>query len=273
MFDSGIGGLTVASAIAAELPNERIFYFGDTARCPYGDRTVEEVITYSRQVLDYLYDLGVKMLVIACNTATAAALPALEPRYDVPVIGVIQPGARAAASASCCRRIGVIGTAVTIRSGAYERAIRSLLPDAQVWSLACPSFVPMVERGEWAGARVEAAVAEALAPLRAVDVDTLILGCTHYPLLQAVIQRVMGDRVRLISSAEETAREVGRVLAGLDLLRTGDPPPEHLLFTSGHPSSMRSALRRWLPIRRAFADARVEAVGDRAVPNLQWGNG
>ncbi|MBX5437845.1 MAG: glutamate racemase [Alicyclobacillaceae bacterium] len=269
VFDSGIGGLTVAAAIAEALPNERIFYFGDTARCPYGDRSVDEVVSFSRQVLDFLYALGVKMLVVACNTATAAALPALRSRYPVPVLGVVEPGARAAVAASSRGRIGVIGTAVTIRSGAYEQSIKNIMPDAQVWSLACPSLVPLVERGEWSGQAVEEEVRRALAPLRWVDLDTLILGCTHYPLLQGVIQRAMGNGVRLISSAEETSREVGRVLASLCLLRRATEPPVHRLFTSGDPERMAVAAQRWLSVHHALEGARVELVADwAAAPTL-----
>ncbi|OFW75053.1 MAG: glutamate racemase, partial [Alicyclobacillus sp. RIFOXYA1_FULL_53_8] len=225
VFDSGIGGLTVAAAISRELPNEQIYYFGDTARCPYGDRDPEEVVQYSIQVLDFLYEQGVKMLVVACNTATAAALPILVERYDVPVLGVIQPGARAATTISGHGKIGVIGTAVTVRSGAYEWAVKEVDNSADVISLACPAFVPLVERGDLQGPEVESIVRESLETLVAQSVDTLILGCTHYPLLQDTIQLVMGSRVRLISSAEETAREVRLRLAAAGELNTSNFHP------------------------------------------------
>lgn len=245
VFDSGIGGLTVAAAISRELPNEQIYYFGDTARCPYGDRDPEEVVQYSIQVLDFLYAQGVKMLVVACNTATAVALPILVARYKVPVLGVIQPGARAATASTGHGKIGVIGTAVTIGSGAYERAVKEVDKSADVHSLACPAFVPLVERGDWRGPEVESIVRQSLDSLLAESVDTLILGCTHYPLLQETIQLVMGSHVRLISSAEETAREVRLRLSATGELHRSTLRLEHQYFTSGEGERLRSALAQW----------------------------
>lgn len=245
VFDSGIGGLTVAAAISRELPKEQILYFGDTARCPYGDRKPEEVQEFSIQVLDFLYEQGVKILVVACNTATAVALPVLEKRYDVPVLGVVRPGARAATKHPNHGKIGVIGTAVTIQSRAYSRAIETMDMDANVYSLACPAFVPLVEQGQWSGPDVEQVVASTLAPLMAESVDTLILGCTHYPLLQSTIQRVMGERVTLISSAEETAREVKMMLVQSGQLSSADHHFNNQYFTSGDGSKLRLALQEW----------------------------
>jgi glutamate racemase len=256
VFDSGIGGLSVASAIHHELSQERIFYFGDTARCPYGDRDPEEVVQFSVQICDFLYDLGVKVLVVACNTATAAALPILTRRYDVPVIGVIQPGARAAARATTGDRIGVIGTAVTVRSGAYESAIKEKSPNARVYSLACPTFVPLVEQGLWKGKETEQAVRAGLLPLLATDIDTLILGCTHYPHLQETIQQVMGENVRLISSAYETAADVRRILTLSNLLTTRPERVPDVFYTTGDGAKMRVALTRWMDIQGDLADLR-----------------
>ncbi len=248
VFDSGVGGLTVASAIREALPDEVIYYFGDTARCPYGDKTPKQVVQYSIEICDFLMGQGVKMIVIACNTATSAALPVLSERYTIPVIGVIQPGARAAVRGESWERIGVIGTAVTIASGAYEREIRRLHRQAEVFSYACPTFVPLVEQGTFTGPMVEKVVAASLAPLQVKQVDTLILGCTHYPLLQQVIQHTMGSRVRLISSATETAIEVKEQLQTTDLTRCHQPQqkPLHRFFTSGDATRMKIALCQWM---------------------------
>lgn len=249
VFDSGIGGLTVAAEIQALLPNEKIVYFGDAKRCPYGNRDPQEVVRYSIEICDFLLSLHVKMIVVACNTATATALPTLQARYDVPVIGVIQPGSRAAVKATGVSQVGVIGTAVTIRSGAYAQAIHEKAPHLRVHSLACPAFVPLVEEGKLYGAEVKQIVADTLAPFLATNVDTLILGCTHYPLLQGVIADVMGPSVRLISSAAETAYEVQQGLKDLGIeaehtigLR------DHEYFTSGDAGRMEMALNDWYGI-------------------------
>jgi len=247
VFDSGVGGLTVAAAIQDQLPNERIIYFGDSARCPYGNRAPDEVVQYSAEVCDFLFARDVKMIVVACNTATAVALPYLVARYDVPVIGVIQPGAKAATQVAGVRRIGVIGTAVTIASGAYEAAIRARLPSVSVYSVACPTFVPLVESGRLSGPDVLSAVWDGLEPMIQYGVDTLILGCTHYPLLQPVISEVMGDRVTVISSAEETAFAVLRQLdaSGEAAVAPDIKGPRHTYFTSGDTSRLRFVLQSW----------------------------
>lgn len=249
VFDSGVGGLTVVSALRTLMPDEDIFYFGDMARCPYGDRHPLDVQQFSREVLDFLYDQGVKVLVVACNTATATALPMLQARYDVPVIGVIQPGARAAVLATRTRRIGVIGTAVTIGSEAYPKAVHSIAPDVEVFSSACPKFVPLVEQGLVAGADVEAVICESLHTLLENDVDTLVLGCTHYPLLAPSIQAVTGPQVRLISSAAETAAEVRTLLSESYAFhsprQSGEHPANHF-FTSSDGPRMSRALDLWL---------------------------
>jgi glutamate racemase len=209
VFDSGIGGLTVVRELIHQLPNESIIYFGDTARVPYGPKSPDTVLRYSREIVSYLRDEGVKALVVACNTATAHALPALREEFDFPIIGVIGPGARAAAAATRKRKVGVIGTAGTIRSGAYEKAIRKLIPDVQVVTQACALFVPLIEEG-WVDTEPTRAIARNyLAPMVSSEVDTLVLGCTHYPLMKTVIGNVVGRDVRLIDSAQETARETG----------------------------------------------------------------
>ncbi|PLX92355.1 MAG: glutamate racemase [Desulfuromonas sp.] len=207
VFDSGVGGLTVLREIMRRLPEEDLVYLGDTARVPYGTKSAETVRQYALEAGEFLVERGVKMLVVACNTASAVALPALRERFKLPVVGVIEPGARRAAR-SRKGRIGVIGTEGTIGSGRYVEAIHALLPGAQVFSAACPLLVPLAEEG-WAEHQVaRLAVQEYLAPLKKNDVDTLVLGCTHYPLLRNVLQAEMGDGVTLVDSAEETAATV-----------------------------------------------------------------
>jgi glutamate racemase len=212
VFDSGIGGLTVVREMIGQLPNESIIYFGDTARVPYGPKSPDTVLRYSREITSYLIGQGVKALVVACNTATAHALPALREEFAIPIIGVIEPGARAAVGSTKTNRIGVIGTAGTIKSRAYEKEIKKLLPNANVTAQACALFAPLVEEG-WLDSEVTRAVARNyLAPIVSAEVDTLVLGCTHYPLMKTVIGNVVGREVRLIDSAYETARETGQVL-------------------------------------------------------------
>ena len=207
VFDSGIGGLTVVREMIHQMPNESIIYFGDTARVPYGPKSPDTVLRYSREIVSYLKGEGVKALVVACNTATAHALPALREEFDFPIIGVIGPGARAAVAATRKKRVGVIGTAGTIRSGAYEKAIRKLLPDVELIAQPCALFVPLIEEG-WVDTEPTRAIARNyLAPMVSAEVDTLVLGCTHYPLMKTVIGNVVGREVRLIDSAQETARE------------------------------------------------------------------
>jgi glutamate racemase len=212
VFDSGMGGLTVVREMIAQLPNESIIYFGDTARVPYGPKSPDTVLRYSREITSYLVAQGVKALVVACNTATAHALPALREEFDIPIVGVIEPGARAAVASTKTNRVGVIGTAGTIKSRAYEKEIKKLLPDANVTAQACALFAPLVEEG-WLDSEVTRAVARNyLASIVSAEVDTLVLGCTHYPLMKTVIGNVVGREVRLIDSAHETAREVAQVL-------------------------------------------------------------
>ena len=246
VFDSGIGGLTVAHAVIQQLPHESVTYFGDTARVPYGPKSPDTVRRYSREIASFLVEQGVKTLVVACNTATAHALPVLRETLSVPVLGVIEPGARAAVQATRNGHVGVIGTAGTIKSGAYERALRALEPSLRVTARACPLFVPLVEEG-WVNHEATHLVAEEyLAPLLREDVDTLVLGCTHYPLLKSVIADVLGGSVRLIDSAEETARETSAVLAAERLAASPDADPRYRFIASDDPLMFLQLGQRFL---------------------------
>jgi glutamate racemase len=217
VFDSGIGGLTVLKELLAHLPGESFVYFGDTARVPYGTKSAETVRRFSRENVQLLLDRGVKGIVVACNTASAEALPMLQREFEVPIVGVIEPGVRAAVEASGSGKIGVIGTAATIRSGAYQAGVRLLREEADVTAAPCPLFVPLAEEG-WIDHPVTEMVArEYLSEFRERGIDTLVLGCTHYPLLKPVIGRVMGSSVELVDSAIETAREMERVVFSEDI--------------------------------------------------------
>jgi glutamate racemase len=254
IFDSGLGGLTVAREVARALPHERIVYLGDTARCPYGPRDLGEVRRFVLEIGTWLEQAPVKLIVIACNTATAAGLALAQEAFDVPVIGVVEPGARAAVRATVNRSVGVIGTVGTIESGAYSRAVRALDAGVTVFSVATPKFVDVVEAGlrmgpgtfeEWVAESSEVFIRPSfhemargyLEPLKRSGIDTLVLGCTHFPLLQAAIQQVVGVRVRLISSAEETAREVAETLEsrGHLALEGGKRAPNRYV-TTGDPA-------------------------------------
>ncbi len=251
IFDSGLGGLTVAREVTRALPHERIVYFGDTARCPYGPRDLAEVRRFVLEIGTWLEHRPVKLVVIACNTATAAGLELAQRVFDVPVIGVVEPGARAAVRASVNRSIGVIGTVGTVESGAYSRAARAIDAGVTVFSVATPKFVDVVEAGlrrgpgtleDWLAESSEVFIRPSfyelardyLSSLKRSGVDTLVLGCTHFPLLQAAIQQVMGPQVRIISSAEETAREVAETLARRGHLASGEErAPTHHFATTG----------------------------------------
>jgi glutamate racemase len=225
VFDSGIGGLTVVKALLAEAPDVRLVYFGDTARLPYGTKSDATVIRQSLECIRFLMGFDVGLLVVACNTASSIALPALTRAVDIPVIGVVESGVQAALEATRSGVIGVIGTAATIRSGGYERRLREIRPDVEVISAACPLFVPLVEEG-WIDHAVTRAVAEEyLAPLLARKIDTLILGCTHYPLLRETLQAVVGEGVKLIDTGAETAREVAKYLREIDKREGGVGAP------------------------------------------------
>ncbi|MDQ4006163.1 MAG: glutamate racemase [Actinomycetota bacterium] len=246
VFDSGVGGLTVARAIIDLLPREPIVYFGDTARYPYGDRPVEQIRGFAREIAAFLLDRDVKMLVVACNSIEVAAIEELTDRAGVPVVGVIDAGVRAALHATRSGRVGVIGTTATIESGAYHRAVNRERADIELVSEACPAFVPHVEGGDTTSDELLELAKGYLAPLQAAAVDTLILGCTHYPLLSGLLQVVMGPEVVLISSAEEVAKDVYRGLVDGRLLRDEGDPPHHEFLCSGDPSSFRSLTARFL---------------------------
>ena len=270
IFDSGYGGLTVARAVLDQLPHESIAYFGDTARAPYGPRPIAQTREYALECLDRLVDHGVKVLVIACNTASAAVLHDARERYDVPVVEVIRPAVRRAAAATRNHRVGVISTRGTHQSGAYVDAFAAA-PHLEVASVPCPRFVEFVESGVTTGPDVIATARDYLAPLVEGGVDTLVLGCTHYPLLTGAISYVMGESVTLVSSADETAKDVYRVLADTDSLRAPElPAPSHGFTTTGDAAEFTRLARRFLgPELGAdsdgvFGDAVVRVVDPRA---------
>ncbi|WP_182200392.1 glutamate racemase [Paraliobacillus salinarum] len=249
VIDSGVGGLTVASELMRQLPKEQLIYLGDTLRCPYGPRPKEEVIQYTLEMVDFLMKKNIKLLVIACNTATAFTLDLLREKLTIPVIGVIQPGARAAIKTTQNMKIGVIGTEGTITSKAYPDALHSIHSDINVYDLACPRFVPMVEKGVLTGEEAYRVVEESLQPLKSEKIiDTLILGCTHYPLLKDTIQSVMGEEVTVISSGEETAREVSAILGYQALLYEGERATKHVFYTTGSSEVFAHIAKQWLDI-------------------------
>ena len=246
IFDSGVGGLTVARAILDQLPKESTIYIGDTARGPYGPRPLAEVREFALETLDFLVEQGVKALVIACNTASAAMLRDARERYSIPVIEVIQPAVRRAVAATRSGHIGVIGTRATVDSRAYLDAFAAA-PQLQITSIACPLFVEFVERGETSGAQITKIARDYLEPVMAAKVDTLVLGCTHYPLLTGVISYVMGEGVTLVSSAEETAKDLYRTLVENNLLRdVQSGAPSHKFLATGDAQAFESLARRFL---------------------------
>ena len=246
IFDSGVGGLTVARAILDQLPHEQVIYVGDTANLPYGPKPIADVRRYALDCLDHLVEQGVKLIVIACNSASAACLHDARERYSVPVVEVIRPAVRRAAAATRNGRVGVIGTTATITSGAYADAFAAA-PHVTVTSVACPQFVDFVERGITSGRALLGLASAYLEPLQRAQVDTLVLGCTHYPLLAGLIGLVMGDGVTLVSSADETAKDVYRVLTTADLVRPDDaPPPVHRLMTTADAAPFGRLAQRFL---------------------------
>ncbi len=253
VFDSGLGGLTVVNALMRRLPQESLLYVGDTARVPYGPKSPETVQRYALQIGAWLVEQGVKAVVVACNTATAHALDVLRESLPVPVIGVVEPGARAAVRATRGKSIGVIGTTGTIASGAYTKAMQRLMPDVAVTATPCPMLVPLVEEG-WVDHPATRLIArEYLAPLRLAGVDTLVLGCTHYPLLSTVLAEEMGPDVTLIDSAEETAADVVTMLRVNGLLADGHETPLHRFIASDAP-------QHFLALGRRFLDASLTHV-------------
>ncbi|MFZ7755695.1 glutamate racemase [Bacillus thuringiensis] len=245
VLDSGVGGLTVASEIIRQLPKESIYYIGDNKRCPYGPRSVEEVQSFVFEMVEFLKQFPLKALVVACNTAAAAALTVLQEALSIPVIGVIHPGARAAIKLTKKEKIGVIGTVGTIKSNMYEKALHELDTYLEVYSHACPTLATVVENRLEDIAYVTQQVKQALLPLTKEDIDTLILGCTHYPLLESYIKKELGEDVTIISSAEETAIELSTILQHKGIL-SDNLNPKHRFFTTGSVLSFEHIAERWL---------------------------
>jgi glutamate racemase len=252
IFDSGVGGLTVVHALIEALPAEHLIYLGDTGRYPYGTKSAETVTRYSLENTEFLLARDVKLLVVACNSASSVALGAISARAGVPVVGVIEPGARAALSRSRTRRIGVIGTDATIGAGEYTRALRAGDPAVEVYTRACPLFVPLAEEGWTDGAVVQQVAETYLGTLARSGIDTLILGCTHYPLLKQPIASVLGAGVTLVDSAEETARDVHALLEARDLLRAGGRGSTSFFVTD--------VPERFVRIGERFLGARVQSA-------------
>ena len=225
VFDSGVGGLTVAREIMRNLPNERIVYFGDTARVPYGSKSKDTIIRYAKQIIRFLRTQDVKAIVIACNTASALALEEVEKELDIPIIGVVEPGARVAAATTKNGKIGVIGTESTINSHMYPQLIKEYRPDVTVFGKACPLFCPLVEEGWLKDPVTEEVARRYLKDLLKEDIDTLILGCTHYPLLRSLLSGLVGDQIQLVNPAYETAKELERLLKKENLSNEGEKAP------------------------------------------------
>jgi glutamate racemase len=244
VFDSGVGGITVAQEIMRQLPQETIYYFGDTLRCPYGERSKAEIRQFTLEIVEFLLRFPLKAICIACNTAASVVLQEVRERVSIPVLAVIEPGARAAIKATKQGKVGIIGTLRTIESGAYERTLRRIHPSIITHSLACPTLVPLVEGGFRHTSYADKVVAESLQPLTELEMDTLILGCTHYPLLSESIQKTMGTHIKLISSAEESASELSSILQhhGILAAKRG----EHRFFTSGDVGRFSHIAGEWL---------------------------
>ncbi|NLK07898.1 MAG: glutamate racemase [Firmicutes bacterium] len=243
VYDSGVGGLTVVKWLRRKLPKEQILYFGDTARVPYGGRPPEEIIKFSRQILAFFVEKDVKFVIAACNTSSALALPSLIPNAPVPLMGVIGPGVKKAAVEVKGRRIGVIGTKGTVESRAYTEALQNVDPDIQVWETACPRLVPLVENGEWEGRQIETLLTEYLQPLLKHNIDTLILGCTHYPYLMTAIRAVLGNDIQIVDPGEAAAEEAVLELDRLGLL-THSKQGSDGFYVSGDPHVFGTIAKR-----------------------------
>lgn len=245
VFDSGVGGLTVVRRLTERLPYEKIVYLGDTARVPYGTKSEDTVIRYARSCASLLLKYDIKLLVVACNTASAYALESLRDELDIPVLGVVHPGARTAVQKTANQRIGVIGTAGTIQSGAYQHIIRSLAPEVQVFAKSCPLFVPLAEEG-WTDGEVPRLVAEEyLTEFIEHGVDTLVLGCTHYPLLAPTIAEVLGDEVALVDSAEAVSLAAADTLTAMAITASATAKPKHQFLATDAPSGVARVAKRF----------------------------
>ena len=246
VFDSGVGGLTVVNQLIKSLPQEDIIYFGDTAHLPYGSKSKESVIRFSLDIANFLQAQRVKIIVVACNTASSFALSSLREKIEIPVIGVIEPGAQAAVDATRNFKIGIIGTEGTIKSRAFEEALKKIDKNVKVFSRACPLFVPLVEEG-WLDEPETSQIAEKyLSPMKDEGIDTLILGCTHYPLLKELLSRIMGQEISLIDTAEATAKAVEKKLGEKNLLRKGSRKAVYKFFVSDDPEKFLQLGRRFL---------------------------
>jgi glutamate racemase len=255
IFDSGVGGLTVFKEVITLLPHEDIIYLGDTARVPYGTRSPRTVMRYSQENARFLLQQGIKLLVVACNTSSAVSLPSLKEEHEIPVIGVITPGANRASEVTQNKRVGVIGTEGTVKSRAYEQTIRMIDQKISVISRACPLFVPLAEEG-WVDTEVTRLTAESyLSPLRGEQIDTLVLGCTHYPLLEPVIREVMGDEVCLVNSAKETAKEVRIILDEEGLANPGKRNGSYRFYVTDN-------AKRFIKVGERFLGRRLGTVNE-----------
>jgi glutamate racemase len=262
VFDSGVGGLTVARAVIDLLPHEPLIYVGDTARFPYGPKPVDDIKRYALEVADYLIHRDVKLLVVACNSVEVSAIDDIAHRAGIPVVGVIDPGTRAAVRTTRNGIIGLIGTQATVTSGAYDRAVRATTTDVKLRSQACPAFVEHVERGDTTSPELREAARGYLSPLMADGIDTLILGCTHYPLLSGLLQRELGPGVVLVSSAEETAKDVYAALLDHDLQQDRTDVPSHEFLATGDPAAFGRVAGIFLgPELSEVGAARAQPVG------------
>jgi glutamate racemase len=246
VFDSGIGGLTVMRALIKVLPYESIIYFGDTARVPYGTKSPATIVRFSLESVEFLLERDVKCVVVACNTSSAHALPVLRKYFKVPIIGVIQPGAMAAVKATKNKRVGIIGTQATVRSKAYEEAIKHLDPAVRVVSQSCPLFVPLAEEGMTRGKECESIIQHYCKSLKRSAIDTLILGCTHYPLLAATIQKILGRSIHLIDSGRQTAVDVQGLLMGMDMLCDKRSKPSYRFYVTDENEHFQTLSSRFL---------------------------
>lgn len=254
-LDSGVGGLTVVKEAMKQLPNETIYYIGDTLRCPYGPRPVEEIKQFTWELTQFLLEKKVKMIVMACNTATAVALEEIREKIDIPVIGVIIPGARAALKLTSNHKVGVIGTIGTINSGEYANAIQKKAPKTEIFGLACPKFVPIVESKQYESKIAKQVVDETLSEFEGKDIDTLVMGCTHYPLLRPLIQEKMGEKVQLIDSGAEAVSEVSVLLDYYDISADAkDKASQHQFFTTGSKKLFEDICHDWLNVETISVD-------------------
>ena len=251
VFDSGVGGLTVLHECLVNLPHEDFIYLGDTGNFPYGPKSLAEVRRLAFAAAGFLVGRGVKLIIVACNSAAAVALPQLQAAFSTPIVGVVMPGARAAVQETRSRRVGILATEATVRSNAYQRALHSLDAGLEVFPVACPRLAPLIQEGDVFSEETEQAAREGVAPLKEAEVDTVILGCTHYPLIAPMLRRLLGPQVALINSAEETAREVGEILGRKAIGNDGQREGDYRFFATGDGEEFRQVGMRFLqlPIR------------------------